>query len=41
MKQENSILVGEIVEAGLQKQKEEGEFSYREAELRRVKGRVS
>ena len=41
MKQEHSISVGEFVEAGLQKQKEEGGVSYREAKVRRVKGRVS
>ena len=32
--------VGEIIEAGLQKQ-EEGGISYRKAEVRRMKGRVS
>ena len=33
--------MGEFVEVGLQKQKDEGGVSYREAEVRRLKGRVS
>ena len=39
LKQGKSISVGEFVEAGLQK--EEGQVSYREADLRGVKGRMS